>query len=366
MARTKQTARKSTGGLAPRKALATKAARKSVPKTGGTKKTFTLNPQTQDAAHDMAGEKTLMQMQALGFVKNPIEHATRAKYNDLVKYITADFNRYGEIGDPDIIQFIHIYLFLNAAKNDTFLFFLVDTSDLLYDTAAVIDAKTKTKDGTYLANCLDFQYALHLVDRKMVHIDATFVIVFESLLRVVQAYSLNYDKRTLSLRSSLKWAHIIQTAANVCTQLPALVTKFKDLNATLSPLIAELETMIADSRNKDREDIEAYFQYMHTRIGEIILDTDQVLDSTPPDSSDDAAGGGGDGDGHGSEEGNEREGFAADSMYGVERPVAAAAGGGGDDDDASEEGEIDPRYDVSSSDSSGSRRRLIDADDMSY
>ena len=36
MARTKQTARKSTGGKAPRKQLATKAARKSAPATGGT------------------------------------------------------------------------------------------------------------------------------------------------------------------------------------------------------------------------------------------------------------------------------------------------------------------------------------------
>ena len=34
MARTKQTARKSTGGKAPRKQLATKAARKSAPATG--------------------------------------------------------------------------------------------------------------------------------------------------------------------------------------------------------------------------------------------------------------------------------------------------------------------------------------------
>jgi hypothetical protein len=38
MARTKQTARKSTGGKAPRKQLATKAARKSAPSTGGVKK----------------------------------------------------------------------------------------------------------------------------------------------------------------------------------------------------------------------------------------------------------------------------------------------------------------------------------------
>jgi hypothetical protein len=37
MARTKQTARKSTGGKAPRKQLATKAARKSAPTTGGTR-----------------------------------------------------------------------------------------------------------------------------------------------------------------------------------------------------------------------------------------------------------------------------------------------------------------------------------------
>lgn len=38
MARTKQTARKSTGGKAPRKQLASKAARKSAPSTGGVKK----------------------------------------------------------------------------------------------------------------------------------------------------------------------------------------------------------------------------------------------------------------------------------------------------------------------------------------
>ena len=38
MARTKQTARKSTGGKAPRKQLATKAAWKSAPATGGVKK----------------------------------------------------------------------------------------------------------------------------------------------------------------------------------------------------------------------------------------------------------------------------------------------------------------------------------------
>jgi histone H3 len=46
MAHTKQTARKSTGGKAPRKQLATKAARKSAPATGGVKKPHRYRPGT--------------------------------------------------------------------------------------------------------------------------------------------------------------------------------------------------------------------------------------------------------------------------------------------------------------------------------
>merc|ERR1711962_1496742 len=46
MARTKQTARKSTGCKAPRKQLATKAARKSAPSTGGVKKPHRYRPGT--------------------------------------------------------------------------------------------------------------------------------------------------------------------------------------------------------------------------------------------------------------------------------------------------------------------------------
>jgi histone H3 len=46
MARTKQTARKSTGGKQPRKQLATKAARKSAPSTGGVKKPHRFRPGT--------------------------------------------------------------------------------------------------------------------------------------------------------------------------------------------------------------------------------------------------------------------------------------------------------------------------------
>ena len=46
MARTKQTARKSTGGKAPRKMLATVAARKSCPASGGVKKPHRYRPGT--------------------------------------------------------------------------------------------------------------------------------------------------------------------------------------------------------------------------------------------------------------------------------------------------------------------------------
>ena len=46
MARTKQTARKSTGGKAPRKQLATKAARKSAPATGAVKHVRRFRPGT--------------------------------------------------------------------------------------------------------------------------------------------------------------------------------------------------------------------------------------------------------------------------------------------------------------------------------
>jgi histone H3 len=46
MARTKQTARKSTGGKAPRKQLASKAARKSTPSMAGIKKPHRYRPGT--------------------------------------------------------------------------------------------------------------------------------------------------------------------------------------------------------------------------------------------------------------------------------------------------------------------------------
>lgn len=46
MARTKQTARKNTGGKAPRKQISTKAARKSAPTCNGIKKPHRFKPGT--------------------------------------------------------------------------------------------------------------------------------------------------------------------------------------------------------------------------------------------------------------------------------------------------------------------------------
>uniref|UniRef100_A0A3Q3ANP6 Uncharacterized protein n=1 Tax=Kryptolebias marmoratus TaxID=37003 RepID=A0A3Q3ANP6_KRYMA len=46
MAKTNQSAHKSTGGKAPRKQLATKAARRSAPTTGGVKKPHRYRPET--------------------------------------------------------------------------------------------------------------------------------------------------------------------------------------------------------------------------------------------------------------------------------------------------------------------------------
>ena len=46
MARTKQTARKSTGGKAPRRVMASKAARKAAPSVGGVKKPHRFRPGT--------------------------------------------------------------------------------------------------------------------------------------------------------------------------------------------------------------------------------------------------------------------------------------------------------------------------------
>ena len=60
--RTKQTARKSTGGKAPRKQLATKAARKSAPATGGVKKPHRYRPGTVALREIRRNQKSIREL----------------------------------------------------------------------------------------------------------------------------------------------------------------------------------------------------------------------------------------------------------------------------------------------------------------
>ncbi|KAH8308389.1 hypothetical protein KR059_011774 [Drosophila kikkawai] len=79
MARTKQTARKSTGGKAPRKQLATKAARKSAPATGGVKKPHRYRPGTVALREIRRYRKsTELLIRKLPFIYNL--HTTMVKY----------------------------------------------------------------------------------------------------------------------------------------------------------------------------------------------------------------------------------------------------------------------------------------------
>ena len=76
MARTKQTARKSTGGKAPRKQLATKAARKSAPATGGVKKPHRYRPGTVALREIRRYQKVRLSQPGTAFVHRPcILHA---------------------------------------------------------------------------------------------------------------------------------------------------------------------------------------------------------------------------------------------------------------------------------------------------
>uniref|UniRef100_A0A671WLP9 H3.3 histone A n=1 Tax=Sparus aurata TaxID=8175 RepID=A0A671WLP9_SPAAU len=75
MARTKQTARKSTGGKAPRKQLATKAARKSAPSTGGVKKPHRYRPGTVALREIRRYQKsTELLIRKLPFQRLPARH----------------------------------------------------------------------------------------------------------------------------------------------------------------------------------------------------------------------------------------------------------------------------------------------------
>jgi len=72
MARTKQTARKSTGGKGPRKALATKAARKSAPATGGVK--MPASRELIYAVKEFNRQQALMKVVVKNYPDIPEEH----------------------------------------------------------------------------------------------------------------------------------------------------------------------------------------------------------------------------------------------------------------------------------------------------
>ena len=82
MARTKQTARKSTGGKAPRKQLATKAARKSAPATGGVKKPHRYRPGTVALRQEQEAPVQLLMsvLRLLDLCLNPTARREIRKY----------------------------------------------------------------------------------------------------------------------------------------------------------------------------------------------------------------------------------------------------------------------------------------------
>ena len=80
MARTKQTARMSTGGKAPRKQLAQKAARKSAPSTGGVRRKIRFRP----------GTVALRQIRK--YQKNTELLIRKLPFQRLVREVAQDFN----------------------------------------------------------------------------------------------------------------------------------------------------------------------------------------------------------------------------------------------------------------------------------
>eukprot|EP00741_Cyanophora_paradoxa_P014444 tig00020801_g13931.t1 len=87
MARMKQTAKRSTGGKAPRRCLATKAARKSAPAAGGVKRPHRYRPGTVALREIRKYQKTF----------NPL--ISYARFDRLVKELAQDeFKRRREAG----------------------------------------------------------------------------------------------------------------------------------------------------------------------------------------------------------------------------------------------------------------------------
>ena len=91
MARTKQTARHSTGGKAPRKQLATKAARRSAPTQGGVKKPHRYRPGTVALREIRRYQKTTELL------------IRKAPFQRLVKEISLDFKYEGRYSSVAVL-----------------------------------------------------------------------------------------------------------------------------------------------------------------------------------------------------------------------------------------------------------------------
>jgi histone H3 len=111
MARTKQTARKSTGGKAPRKQLAVKAARKSAPVVGGVRKPHRFRP----------GTVALREIKK--YQKNTELLIRKLPFQRLVREIASDFNR------PDLRFQSSAVLALQEAS-ESYLVGLMEDSNL--------------------------------------------------------------------------------------------------------------------------------------------------------------------------------------------------------------------------------------------
>ena len=110
MARTKQTARKSTGGKAPRKQLTTKAARKSAPTAGVVKKPHRFRP----------GTVTLCEIRR--YQKGTDLLIRKAPFQRLVHEIMADFEKDLRFQSTAVSQCCVEYLLDNSCSHMTVLY----------------------------------------------------------------------------------------------------------------------------------------------------------------------------------------------------------------------------------------------------
>ena len=117
MARTKQTARKSTGGKAPRKQLATKAARKSAPSTGGVKNVRRFRPGTVALREIRRYQKsTELLMRKLPFQRLVREVA--AEYKNDLRFQASAIAALQEATEQHISPFFFNQVFINTTNHN--------------------------------------------------------------------------------------------------------------------------------------------------------------------------------------------------------------------------------------------------------